>query len=415
MGTDNIRRLAALVAKEPAWMKDCQLGAPGKGGKLGKPLPNLKNTLLALRHDPMFAGALAFDLMECSAILMKPVAPDPPKISFKASAVTDIDIGHIQERLRFPRLSKDVTAQAIDIVAHEHAFHPIRSFLESLVWDGKPRVATWLSAYLGVARSEYADGVGKMFLISMVARVMSPGCKADSMLILEGPQGALKSSTCAVLAGEWFSDSLPDLETGKDCSQHLAGKWLCEFSEMHVATRADAARFKAFASRTTERYRRPYDRKEVHEPRQVVFVGTTNLDSDYLKDETGNRRFWPVRVGRIAIDALRTDRDQLLAEALVLFRAGVRWWPDKDFEQEVIVPEQEDRYEGDVWEEAVASYVKGKADVTIGEIATGAVGFESLQHIGTATTWRVIKILRHLGWTQGRRLASRRPWVPKKA
>jgi predicted P-loop ATPase len=247
----------------------------------------------------------------------------------------------------------------------------------------------------------------------MIARVMSPGCKADSLLILEGPQGSLKSTACETLGGAWFSDALPDLETGKDCSQHLAGKWLVEFSEMVVATRADAARFKAFASRTTERYRRPYDRKEVHEPRQVVFIGTTNADC-YLRDETGARRYWPVRVGRIDIDALRADREQLLAEALALFRKGMKWWPDADFEKTVIVPEQSDRFDEDEWESAVAKYVQDRTDVTIKEIAMESeISCESLLRLGTFEVSRIRKILRHLGWGAGKRLAHRRPWVPR--
>jgi predicted P-loop ATPase len=237
-------------------------------------------------------------------------------------------------------------------------------------------------------------------------------CKADSMLILEGEQGTLKSSACEALAGEWFSDALPDIGT-KDCSQHLAGKWVVEFSEMVVASRADAAKFKAFASRTTERYRRPYDRKEVHEPRQVIFIGTTNLLDSYLRDETGARRFLPVRVGVIKIDALRADRDQLLAEADQMFRDGAKWWCDADFEKTHVVPEQDARYEDDVWSDAVETFVEDKVDVTITEIAVGAVGLESLQRIGTADQWRIRKILRRLGWVQCRRQANRRPWVRK--
>jgi predicted P-loop ATPase len=351
----------------------------------------------------------------CSAILLKPVAPDPAK--FVARPVTDIDITHLQERLQvwFPSLSKDTTCQALDAVAHERAFHPIRDWLGGLQWDGKRRVATWLSTYLRVKRSEYADKVGEMFLLAMIARVMAPGCKADNLLILEGMQGVKKSTACEVLAGQWFSDSLPDLEKARDCAQHLAGKWLCEIPEMMAVKRADVERFKAFSSRRIERYRRPYDRKEVHEPRQAVFVATTNRLDGYLRDESGNRRVWPVRVGEIDIDALKVDREQLFAEALVLYRAGARWWPDADFEKTHIVPEQDDRYESDdVWEGDIAAYLEGKAEIDIKEVAINVLGFESMRQVSAKEVWDIKKILRHLRWTTGRRLAYRRTWVPLK-
>jgi predicted P-loop ATPase len=360
-----------------------------------KPLSNLKNAALALRRDAAFQGLFAYDEMSRVTMLMRAIGQG----AFVPRPVTDADVGKVQEALQkmaLDRLSRETAHHAVDLVAREHRFHPVRDYLNGLVWDGKPRLDSWLTDYLGAEASGYTARIGAMFLISMVARIFEPGCKADHMLIIEGPQGQLKSTACSVLGGKWFSDSLPEISSGKDVSMHLRGKWLIEIGELHAISRAEATLLKSFISRRVEQYRPSYGRLEVHEPRQCVFVGTTNRET-YLKDETGGRRFWPVKADVIKIEAIARDRDQLFAEAVKRYRGAEQWWPDRDFEREQIMPQQADRYENDAWEESIGTYLKGKDRVLVGEVARTALYIET-PRIGTADQRRITAIMERLGW-----------------
>jgi predicted P-loop ATPase len=173
--------------------------------------------------------------------------------------------------------------------------------------------------------------------------------------------------------------------------------------------RADTTLLKAFITRPVEKYRPSHGRLEVIEPRQCVFIGTTNRDT-YLRDETGGRRFWPVKCGRIDVAKLTSDRDQLFAEAVHLYRAGEPWWPSRDLERDLIAPQQSDRYEADVWEERIAGFLANRTDVTISEVATMALRMETAS-IGTAEQRRIGAALERLGWERGKNTATRRPWV----
>ena len=370
----------------------------------GDPHGNLFNVMLALRSEPGLQDVFAFDEMLRAPLLMKPVC----------RPITDVDVGVLQEWLQksgLERVSKDVVHQAVDLRANELAFHPVRDYLESVKWDGKGRLESWLHNYLGAAKTTYHYGIGTMFMISMVARIFDPGCKCDYMLVLEGPQGARKSSACAILGGAWFSDSLPDIRSGKDVSQHLNGKWLIEVAELSALDKAEAAALKAFITRPVERFRPSYGRKEAIEHRQCVFVGTTNR-STYLRDETGGRRFWPVKVGTIDTVKLAADRDQLFAEAVGLYRLGKSWWPTQAFEAEHIVKEQEARFEVDAWEDAIAKYLANSLKTTVLNVAQQAL-FIDLPRIGTADQRRIAAAMERLGWMRGERTFAGRWWIPR--
>lgn len=378
------------------WLDLCQTD------ERGAVIPNVANALLAIRSDRLSFDAFAYDEMQRMPFLMKSLEPQAEP--FTRRPVTDADVTGLQEHLQLAglkRLGKETIHQAVERVATERRFHPVRAYLDGLRWDGTPRLHIWLSYYLGAEHTPYTAGIGRMFLIAMVARVFKPGCKADYMMVLEGKQGARKSTACGILGGEWFSDGMPDLKTGKDVPVHLRGKWLIEVAELSALGKAENEMLKHFLTRTTERYRPPYGRQEVIEPRQCVLVGTTNK-SVYLSDETGGRRYWPVKVGRIDTDALTHDRDQLFAEAVHAFRQGEHWWPDADFENEHIKPEQEERYEVDEWERLVAAHLAQVSKTTIRTIAVEKLFFED-KKLGTTDQRRIAKILDRLGWARGAR------------
>lgn len=378
----------------------------------GKVIPNVANAIEDLSKDVDFHGLLGFDEMLVSPVLMRPLNGEA---SFKPRAITDADITLIQRDLQkrsLARLAASVTHQAIEVIAHENSFHPVRDYLDSLKWDGTERLEHWLADFIGCEQNAYTAAVGRMFIISMVARIFYPGCKCDYMLILEGEQGIMKSSACKVLSDPWFSDHLPDVR-GKDASQHLRGKWLIEVAELHVFDRVETALLKSFITRQEERYRPPFGRMEVFERRQCVFVGTTNK-TEYLKDETGARRFWPVQCGKIMIDELCAMRNALFAEGVARLKAGEKWWPTREFEAECITPQQQQRYEPDMWEDQIGRIIKGRSHTTITELAE-ALGIPKDKQ-GTIIQRRIIACLAQLGWHRSDRkeMETRRAlYVPK--
>jgi predicted P-loop ATPase len=387
-----------------SWLADCICS------DTGKPLPILANVLIGLRA--VMPDTFSHDEMMCAPMLMRPL--EKGRKDFQPRPCTDVDVGIVQERLQYlglKRVSKDVVHQAVDIRAYERRFHPVREYLNGLEWDGTSRICNLFPVYFGTEDSDYAKAIGSMFVVSMIARIFDPGCKADHLPVIEGPQGTLKSTACRTLGGKWFSDSLPDITAGKDASQHLRGKWLIEVSEMHAMNRAEAAHLKAFITRQVERYRPSYGRKEVIEPRQCVFIGTTNRDT-YLRDETGGRRFWPIKAGFIDIDRIVEDRDQLFAEAVARYHEGALWWPDKEFERDHIMPEQSARYEADSWEENISEYLTAASKVTIGQIARDALHIET-PRIGTAEQRRIAAALERLNWKrQPKDWQGKRWWTP---
>jgi predicted P-loop ATPase len=356
---------------------------------------------LAVSNDPATRDTIYFDAMR-QEVMVRHSMQDAPVIADNAfpRAIVDNDIVQLQHYLQkrgLTQITKRTIADAVEMWAHENVCHPIREYLDKLKWDGTPRVTGWLSTYLGAEKSLYVDGISRLVLLAMIARIDDPGCKFDYMLILEGEQGTGKSTACRILGGEYFTDALPNITSGKDAFQHLRGTWVIEIAELAATSKADLERLKAFLTRTAERYRPPYAAKEVCEPRQCIFIGTTN-QSAYLKDETGGRRFWPVKVGKIDLAGLEHDRDQLLAEAIVLYNNGESWHPDPVFERQFIRPQQEARYDPDPWEADIRQHLElTKPEQVLVRQLLDVVGV-GLAGRSRAHQHRVTAILTCLGW-----------------
>lgn len=250
---------------------------------------------------------------------------DTPWFAKKGNVVTDHDILAIKDwciNTHGCEFSINTINETVMNLASEFKWHPVRDYLESLEWDGVERIDTWLEKYAyAKGPKPYLNEVSRKVLVAMVARVMEPGIKFDHVLILEGRQGAGKSSIVNALAGDWFSDVTLNIGD-KDGILAMQSKWVIELGELSTMSRTDIDLLKAFVTQTHDRMRPPYGRRVEEYPRQCIFIGTTN-NKTYLKDPTGNRRFWPVAVGSdINWGEVKEVRDQLFAEAFAKYAGG---------------------------------------------------------------------------------------------
>ena len=277
------------------------------------------------------------------------------------------------------RPSKETLRALVAVDAQAATFHPVRDYLAGLAWDGKTRLDRWLSVYAGARDSDYVRAVGALPLVAAVRRVRQPGAKFDELLVLEAPQGKFKSSGLRALCAEddWFSDDLPLGVDSKQIIERTAGKWLIEAAEMHGNRGREAEQLKAFLSRQIDGpVRLAYGRLPVTAPRQFILIGTTNQTIGYLKDGTGARRFWPVRVQEFDVDALRRDRDQLWAEAASIEAAGAPIRLGREL-WAIAGAHQEDRRAVDPWEDLLEPLFDDDDRAISVEVIWNALGVEA--------------------------------------
>jgi predicted P-loop ATPase len=387
------------------------------GSNLHADIPVVRNP----KDIPVWCPATAIALLEChtdwtgclrhdaflqSDMLYRPVPGSDKADEFEIREIKDTDIVQAQvwfNRNGFPDATRSTVADAFQSVALNNTIDPLKDWLLELVWDGRPRLSSWLVNFMGAEDSDYVSEVGRRWMISGVARALSAGCKADSCLVLEGDQGSGKSSALRELAGpEFFGDALPDI-SNKDSKQFLRGKWIIELSELATLNRATFESIKAFISRQVEQYRPAYGRKDITEPRRCVFAGTTNRE-DYLRDATGNRRFWPVRTGNIDLEAVRRNRDQLWAEAVAAYQRNEPWWLD-DKTEKMAAQEQSERGEDDPWTVPIVEFCSGKEAVACKTILAEALGFLS-DRMSQRESRRVAGILKSIGYRRDGQFTS---------
>lgn len=322
IGREKLENAAEEFTQEPveddSWLAQLDVD---KNGNIKNSLNNL---ILILKNDPNLKG-IVFNQFSDSLEIKGSVPWKHPSQFWRdaddAQLVSYVD-------LTYGTFSARNYEIAVTKVADDRSYHPVREFLRNLPeWDGVLRVDTLLVDYLGAEDNEYVCAVTRKTLVAAISRVMHPGCKFDNMLVLNGPQGIGKSTLIAKLGGEWFSDSLHLADTkDKTAAEKLQGYWIVEIGELAGLRKAEVDTLKGFLSKQNDIYRASFGRRATPHLRQCIFVGTTNAENGYLRDTTGNRRFWPVRTpgngSKKIWDITNDEVLQIWAEAKHYYKAG---------------------------------------------------------------------------------------------
>ena len=359
--------------------------------KFGNVRATFANLCTIIEHDALTRGRLWRNEMDRGARLDR-------------ESITDVFLNTLRERYSRPEpygaeFATHEINSAVDLVASRRTRHPVREWLDALRWDGTARLDGLCARVLGNAGAVQARMV-RMWMLSAVARAFRPGCQVDTMLVLQGKQGAMKSTFFAELGGEWFTDAVQEFDAR---SLEVAHKyWICELAELDGVTRkSDVARLKADITRRVDDHHRKYAVRSEGAPRGFVFCGSVN-SQEFLSDETGSRRFWIIATAdAIDIDYLRAARAQLWAEAVAAYRAGEQWWFNRD-EAEAVEDLSREFTLTDSREERVRAWLLSAAgDVTTRRVLVECLGYED-RGIDKKAETSVGLIMRRLGWERRR-------------
>lgn len=330
----------------------------------GQPLKTIDNVLIVLENDPLLKGKVAFDEFANRGLVLGPLPWDDSTEKRIWSNTDDSGIYHYMEKA-YGISSETKINHALALASYKRRFNDVKAYLEGLQWDGVPRLDTLLHDYLGAGDNVYTRAVSRKSFTAAVARAMEPGVKYDSMPILVGPQGIGKSTFLRYLGKSWFSDSLQTFE-GKEASEMIQGVWINEIGELAGMSKSETNSIKQFLSRTEDIFREAYGKRTQPYPRRCVFFGTTN-DGEFLRDRTGNRRFWPVKVGLVApkksvFNDLKNEVDQIYAEAFVRWQLGEQLFLTGEAE-EIAKIQQEEHRESSPKEGIIREFVERKVPV----------------------------------------------------
>ncbi len=313
-----------VPAKEPEdpdldWIKKLEVS-----NTTGLPAKTTDNVLIILENDPKLKGKLAYDEFANRGLALGALPWDGREIRRQWGDTDDAGLRHYIEKV-YGITSKDRIYDATALCAFKNRINDVKDYLLSLKWDGVKRLDALLVDYFGAANNAYTRAVMRKSLAAAVARVMQPGTKYDFMPIIVGPQGIGKSTFLRMLGRRWYSDSLQVFE-GKEASEMIQGTWINEIGELNGFSRTENSAIKQFLSKTEDIYREPYGRRTGTYPRRCVFFGTTN-DSEFLRDQTGNRRFWPIdtllsKPTKNIFTDLENEVDQIWAEAFIAWQLG---------------------------------------------------------------------------------------------
>lgn len=363
------------------------------------PKGNEFNVGIALRHCPLLAGKIGYDTR---LQVLVALGETPAGVAGRWSDSHSAALCMWLQRLGIPCKVSTVES-AIAGTVRLNLVDPLGAWLDGLTWDGIERIGSWLTDYCGAADDGMVGLIGSKFLIGAAARALERGCRMDNMLVLEGDQGVGKSTLVKILGGEWAGENLPDFHS-RDAMQIVGSQWFVEISELAPARKSDLEAIKSFITRTEDTYVPKYARYPVTVPRWCVLIGNVNPDGvGYLKDTTGNRRFWPVKVGTIDTAKLRRDRDQLLAEAVACYRRGDPWWVENGEQTGLLTEIQEERTDQDTWEIVIEEWFRDRLVGTtcVLDIATGPLKMER-KEINRAVETRIGYAMKRLGFSKKR-------------
>jgi len=357
----------------------------------GTPHANASNALYVLQRDPSLLGQVWYDTF-LQRIQTDTAAPR------EWNDGDDIRLMiYMQRDLAIHRMSVETVRSAVIHMAQNDKRNCLQETLAQLpLWDNTQRLATFFHDAFGAKNNAYTQAVGQNFWKMLVARAMRPGCKVDNMVVLEGAQGLGKSQACFAIVGKDFFSEAHEQIDNKDFFIALQGKWLVEVTEMDAFSKAGITKVKQVVTCKVDRYRTPYGKHAEDHPRQSVFIGTTNKD-DWNRDDTGARRFWPIRCTDINLDYIRQNRNQLFAEAIYRLKQGEDWHSMPSLETKA---EQRERYTDDPWAASTMEYLVGKNDVTTQEILDDAVKLPTNRQQRPDVS-RIVAILRMAGWVKG--------------